>query len=99
MIDRVLVFEDFADRVGDGFTISIPEIAEIELSLVEAQPLPNRRGPEHRQPFSLIFRAADPRVLPQQIHLMKHEALGEMAIFLVPVGKSEAGVEYQATFN
>lgn len=98
MLDRMLVIEDFADKVGNVFAVSI-EDADIALNLIEASPLPNRRGPEHRQPFSLIFRAADPRVLPQQLYRLTHDDLGEMAIFLVPIGKDESGVQYQATFN
>ena len=98
MLDRVLVIEDFADKIGNLFSVSMQD-ADIALHLIETSPLPNRRGPEHRQPFSLIFRAADPRVLPQQLYRMTHDALGEMAIFLVPVGRDEDGIQYQATFN
>ena len=98
MLDRTLVIEDFADKVGGAFAIDMQD-ANIALNLIEASPLPNRRGPEHRQPFSLIFLAADSRVLPQQLYRITHEALGEMAIFLVPVRKDEDGVQYQATFN
>jgi hypothetical protein len=40
MIDRQLVFEDFADKVGDIFAIGEDGIPAIALTLMEAEPLP-----------------------------------------------------------
>ena len=98
MLDRVLVIEDFADKVGEVFAVSLQD-ADIALNLIESSPLPNRRGPDSRLPFSLLFRGSDPRMLQQQLYRVTHGSLGEMAIFLVPVGKDDAGIQYQATFN
>ena len=38
-------------------------------------------------------------VLVQRIHVLKHEKMGEVPIFLVTVGKDERGYHYQAVFN
>ena len=62
MLDRVLVIEDFADKVGEVFAVSLQD-ADIALNLIEASPLPNRRGPDSRlpmllKPFSLADAAA-----------------------------------------
>jgi len=38
-------------------------------------------------------------VLPQRLYRLEHNGLGELDIFLVPIGKDEQGVSYQATFN
>ena len=43
--------------------------------------------------------AKDPRVLPQRIYRLEHNGLGELDIFLVPIGKDADGVSYQAMFN
>jgi len=100
MIDRQLVFEDFSDKVGEVFTVSEEGVPSIPLTLKEAEPLNAAFGlPDVRPPFSLIFLAADPRVLPQRIYRMEHNGLGELSIFLVPIGKDAKGVSYQATFN
>ena len=100
MTIRPLVFEDFADKVGAAFAISEDGFPAIPLTLKQAEPLNPAIGPPGvRPPFSLIFLAKDPRVLPQRLYRMQHDALGEVSIFLVPVGKDTAGVNYQALFN
>ena len=100
MPDRSLVFEDFVDKVGDVFPISEEGVPAIPLILREAEPLNPATGlPGVRPPFSLVFLAKDPRVLPQRLYRMEHEELGELSIFLVPVAKDKDGVSYQAVFN
>jgi hypothetical protein len=100
MSQRALVIEDFADKVGEVFAINEQNIPAIPLTLAEAQPLnAGRTMPGARPPFSLIFLARDPRVLPQRLYRIEHNGLGEVTIFLVPIGKSAEGVSYEATFN
>lgn len=100
MAGRSLVFEDFADKVGEVFAVSEQGVPGIPLTLREAEPLNPAFGlPGVRPPFSLIFLARDPRVLPQRIYRLEHQALGEVSIVLVPVAKDAQGVTYQAVFN
>jgi hypothetical protein len=100
MIGRLLVLEDFADKVGDVFAIGEEGWPAILLTLVEAEALPARMAPRGaRPPFSLIFLGKDPRVLPQRLYRLEHQSMGALAIFLVPIGKDADGVSYQATFN
>lgn len=99
MTDRQLIFEDFADKVGHVFAVSEQDFPAIPLTLTEAEPLPNRLKPGVRAPFSLIFLAKDPRVLPQRLYRLEHDEMGELTIFLVPIGKDAEGVSYQALFN
>lgn len=100
MADRSLVFEDFADKVGEVFAISEQGVPPIALTLKEATPLNPTWAPRGiRPPFSLMFLAEDPRVLPQRLYCMEHKALGAVTIFLVPATKDASGVTYCATFN
>jgi hypothetical protein len=100
MTDRPLVFEDFADKVGDVFTISEEGVPAIPLTLKEATPMDPKLGlPGVRPPFSLIFVAAGPDILMQRMYCLKHDRLGEQTICLVPVGMNKEGVSYQALFN
>jgi len=100
MTDRPLVFEDFADKVGDAFAVSEEGAAAIALTLKEAKLLNPEWGLKGvRPPFSLSFLAADPRVLPQRLYRLNHQRLGAVTIFLVPSGKNAEGVSYHATFN
>jgi len=100
MGDKQLLFEDFADRLGHVFAVAEQNMPAIPLTLTEAKPLDSARGmPGVRPPFSLIFLAKDPRVLPQRLYRLQHDDLGELTIFLVPVGKDAEGIRYQALFN
>ena len=101
-MDRTLVFEDFADKVGQGFAIAVDDGAtSVAATLAEAELLNPGRGPDgsRRIPFSLVFVADHPAVLPQRLYRIEHEALGALAIFLVPIARDARGVSYQATFN
>ncbi len=99
MNDRVLLFEDFADKLGRAFVIREQDLPAISLTLIEAELLPNRLKPGVRPPFSLIFVANTPQMLPQRLYHLEQEALGQITLFLVPVGKKPEGFEYQALFN
>jgi hypothetical protein len=100
MTDRQLVYEDFADKVGAIFAITEANVPSVPLVLKEAKALNPAWGlPGVRPPFSLMFLAEQSVVLPQRIYRLKNDGLGEVEIFLVPVGKDARGVSYQATFN
>jgi len=99
---RTLVFEDFADKVGQGFAIALDDDGggAIVAILAEAeQRKPGRARDGSRAPFSLVFVAEHQQVLPQRLYRIEHEALGTLAIFLVPIARDARGVSYQATFN
>lgn len=49
--------------------------------------------------FSILFLGPAEFPLLQHIYTLQHETLGEMELFLVPVGRRENGFEYQAVFN
>jgi hypothetical protein len=99
-VDRQLVFEDFSDKVDGVFALRDDGVPDIALTLKQADLLNPAYGLKGvRPPFSLIFLATDPRVLPQRLYRLEHERLGAVTIFLVPIAKDAEGVRYQATFN
>ena len=90
----------FADRIGDDFVVD----SDIELTLVltEAKPLlsrPDDSGPDAERSFSLLFRGPNETPFEQQTVILRHHALGEFAIFLVPVAQDEDGRLYEAIYN
>ena len=100
MTDRQLVFEDFKEHVGSVFTLLEEGVNGFELKLDEASPLPSSNPkPGFRSPFSLIFLNTDGLLIPQRLYRMKHDGIGEVTIFIVPIGKDQRGVSYQAVFN
>jgi hypothetical protein len=49
--------------------------------------------------FSLIFRGPMSPFFPQGMYRLNHQKLGEIDIFLVPMGPNRAAMEYEAVFN
>jgi len=52
------------------------------------------------QQFSLFFHGPADRLLPQGTYAMRHDALGTLALFIVPiVGSNAERIIYQAAFS
>jgi hypothetical protein len=66
------------------------------LDLIE---LTNGHSTPRQEQFSLRFRGDRNWILPQQLYPMKHEAIGDFELFLVPIGRDETGTFYEAVFN
>lgn len=49
--------------------------------------------------FSLLFRGPMSPFFPQGMYRLIHPKLGELSIFLVPIGPNSGGMEYEAVFN
>ncbi|WP_448188432.1 DUF6916 family protein [Azospirillum sp. sgz301742] len=96
-----LTLDSFTPHVGTPFALNHPEFQET-FTLVEAKAgIPHDHPMKKRDPFSLLFHGSSTdRQFNQQIMPLKHEAMGELAIFLVPLGRNEDGsIRYQAVFN
>jgi hypothetical protein len=88
--------QTFAEQLNTKFMIeSGPSDAE-EMELIEATEKPS---PARQEQFSLVFRAPSHTVPNQGQYTMKHEKLGVLELFLVPVGKDDKGLYYEAFFN
>lgn len=74
----------------------------LSIELVEANESGEHggRGPdgETRSQFSLLFEGPAMPRLDQRIHQVRHPELGELAVFLVPVGPHGDGMGYEAAF-
>jgi len=67
--------------------------------LVSVDRLGNSAGVNDRDVFSVIFRGDNDRVLQQQIYRISNDTLGEMDLFIVPIGPDEQGMRYEAVFS
>jgi len=91
---------DFTPHLGTSFRLHPPEGGPLELVLVEVRVHPYLPAqPGRRRGFSLTFRCAQPRPVPQAIYRLDHDQLGSLELFLVPVGPREGGMGYEAVFN
>lgn len=52
-----------------------------------------------RQPFSIELLADNTDNFGQQIYELSHPALGDVSLFVVPLGPEEKGMRYQIVFN
>lgn len=95
---ELLTLQHFSGRVNETF-LAVLDDGEAPFQLVEARALPTHSAAVPRAPFSLLFRNIASSPFPQQIYRLRHAALGEIEVFLVPVGWEGDGFLYQAVFN
>ena len=70
----------------------------IDVTLI-AVDLLARQPSAKRQPFSLVFRGPMAPVWPQSIYRLTRDGLGDLDVFLVPIGPDEIGLRYEAVFT
>ncbi len=97
----------FAPHVGSTFQIVINGEPALDLKLVEVNDTTiandSLRDPSLRQqPFELLFHAPLTPIAPQMNYDLSHPQLGQLTIFLVPLGPDKLtrqNMQYQAVFN
>jgi hypothetical protein len=88
--------ETFRQHLDTIFELEHPTVP-IQLRLVDVADAGVARG--IRQ-FSLLFHGPADRVLPQDTYSLRHDALGSLALFIVPiVGSTRERTIYQACFS
>ncbi|WP_033919721.1 DUF6916 family protein [Sphingomonas sp. 37zxx] len=92
-----LELDQFAPYLEQDF-IAGPEPTAPVLTLIEAEPLRNH-GVATRAPFALLFRSNHTPMLEQGQYRLTHAVAGTHDIFLVPVGRNDGGILYEAIFN
>jgi hypothetical protein len=91
-----LVFETFADRVGEAFQIDVDPATSVATTLTSAAPHDEQRAASG---FSRVFTGPLEPLLPQGTYRLVHDELNDLDIFIVPIGRDEGGVRYEAVFN
>jgi len=94
----ILTEKDFSPHLNSKFYVQL-EDGFVELELAEVTTYV--AGPTDQsgmERFSIFFDG--PGVcLPQRLYQLKHEHMGELDIFLVPVSGDQRGYRYEAVFN
>jgi hypothetical protein len=88
--------DEFASCLGSGFRVVDPSLDPFDLELVQVSDL--KTTPE-QQNFSILFLGPAEHFMPQSIHRLAHDRLGELDLFLVPIGQQGETILYQAVFN
>jgi hypothetical protein len=98
-MSEVIDLSIFEPRVGETFTAHLGD-GDYPLTLSEATALtPNGFPGMNRDPFQLKFTGPGPRRLKQHVYVLGNGVLGEMEIFLVPIGQHGGDFLYQAVFT
>ena len=92
-----LTLKTFEPLVGDAFVIRAADGA-IDAVLTEAASAGDANGAP-REPFSLVWRGPLDAPLQQGLHQVEHPSLEPEVMFLVPIGRTADGLDYQAIFN
>jgi hypothetical protein len=50
-------------------------------------------------PFAIVFLGPPSPILPQRIYRFEHDGIGAIEIFIVPIGRDDDGVRYEAIFT
>lgn len=90
----------FAGLVGSRFRIGVDAATPMEVELIEARGLSaGHATAARREAFSLIFLGPPVSLLPQRRYGFEHDELGSLEIFIVPIGRDDRGVRYEAIFS
>lgn len=92
--------EQFKGSLNQNYIVDLQDGNNLEIKLVEVEEK-EKNSPSKDRPkdFSLIFRGPMSPVLNQFNHSLSNESLGQMNIFLVPIGPDGEGMNYQAIFS
>lgn len=92
----------FQPYLNDIFTIELASSEEIHLQLTEIKSL-GTQHPENssNEAFALYFldKQHPKSFLPQAILTLKHAQLGDLELFVVPMGPQKEGMLYEVIFT
>jgi hypothetical protein len=88
--------ESLAENLHTKFRVPVESGEPVELELIE---ISEKRRVRDSENFSAVFRGGLGFLLPQCIHHLEHERLGELDLFLVPIARESDGFRYEAIFN
>ncbi|HII06304.1 MAG TPA: hypothetical protein HA349_02995 [Methanotrichaceae archaeon] len=96
----------FSRHLGERFRVRLDSSEKIDLVLIEVKGLskpgkdPGSEPNENcKDPFTTLFRGPHEPFLKQQIRGLEHNQMGDIEIFMVPVGQDELGLYYESVFN
>jgi len=91
--------ETFEPLLNGEFQIDFGN-GPVKSTLVDVRALaPPSNDHQGRQPWSLLFRTENEAAFEQAIYRVNHRDLGDLDIFLVPVGPDDEGMRYEAVFS
>ncbi len=91
--------KDYEGLIGTTFLLPLEE-GELVLTLTEVSHVTAEKTEEGQsEPFSIIFESTLEDHVEQGTYTLTHQELGEVLIFIVPIGPADAGMRYEAIFT
>lgn len=98
-----LRLSDFEERINELFVVKLPDNETYNLKLIAVRLLgvSERDIAAHgRESFSLTFENERKNVYLQQgTYALENEKLGVLNLFIVPLGPSPTGMQYEVIFT
>jgi len=92
-------FDDFNGCLNQPFTLELSESSSYPLTLISVDKHPDSATVDGHEAFSIVFRGDSKLTLDQQIYRIKHDSLGDLELFIVPIGPDDDGMCYEAVFS
>jgi hypothetical protein len=92
------LFDDFNSCLGQPFTL-VYDGSSHPLTLISVDKFTNSAATGVPEAFSIVFRGNSDLVLEQQIYCINNDTLGDMDLFIVPIGPDDKGMRYEAVFS
>lgn len=90
---------------GEEIYLQLVEVADLKKASISKAALPKVedalfKAKLHEESFTLLFRSMSETLLPQKTRKLDHNTLGQIELFLVPVGRPDGPWHfYEAVFN
>ncbi len=91
-LTRTLLLE----HLNSKFQMFVDAETAVEIELLEVE---QRRSTPRQEQFAIVFRAPASVPAQQGLYRIKHDALGEFEILLVPFKRDNDSVYFEAYFN
>ena len=91
-------FDDFNGVLNQAFTLELNG-STYPLELISVDRLVDSATVGDRVAFSIVFRGDSELNLEQQIYHISQDTLGDMELFIVPIGPDDKGMRYEAVFT
>jgi hypothetical protein len=88
--------QSFARCLHETFRVIPPGTDAFDLELIQVT---EQFKTPRQEAFSIVFRGPAASFMQQGIYPLRNESLGELDLFLVPIGHDDGGYLYEAVFN
>ena len=100
---ETFTLETFRRHVGEDFYVAAGQQTNLTVRLTSAADLSDKAVQDNRRtgrtPFSLLFHGPADTFIPQGTYTVRHQAMGEFPLFLVPLGPQDGHMRYEAIFT